>query len=583
MFGFICILSVSSYMSPNTESTLTVNATPAPTPRKNNVTKPKPAPSLMLSVPDAFPLTVGEPAIVIKFRLSDGTAASNVSCNIPGKEFISATAGDTGMVLRAIKETDDPIIIACKSNNGNVDIYITKVYTKAKPLIEDGAKSTELFETNPTPIQPKGLEVSEDVLKITLQNGEARTLKQSLVPEDAADGISSPTSLRLAKDEVIRVNIPGCDNGISFENADHTKRKTTWKCFELVSSSPENVAVIGGNTLIGTSKKGAADITIRSVTKSEILNLSNGFKEVLPLVVNPVSTIFTFPLTKDEKVEKLKVQIEQNTDLKIVSVPRIKSYNDVKDQYGKGIAGRFLVVTVDINNSNSAKQFLVQNVSIKFDPAQCNKIALNWQHIVNDYKGIFKEEYKNTTSEAIRSTCFDKYKEYFHFPVDLMPSDGSTLLAIDTAEKYRSWRYWTFKGARFAADVGSGLSIFKILGRDGKTGFNFLGSTLFTASEVLWPNVSEEKRKNLENDIPKSNVIVKGTDSAKVNLFIPINHVFTTSGWKSYKRKLKTATNDALFDQYMILFLVANSNGILIDENSRQVESKQGGGVKITQ
>jgi hypothetical protein len=363
----------------------------------------------------------------------------------------------------------------------------------------------------------------------------------------------------------------------------------------LESDRPYMVAVVNDRFLLGTGKRGEAVITIKKrVRKRQAAEFAA--KKDAAWTNTPAS----FSLGAGyEKMERLRVRIATNTDRRIVAVPRIKTYRAVRATYGKGIAKSYIVVAVDVNNSNPSKQFLIQNVSISFDPLQCEALAEMWAGMY--FEGLQQPvTLRNKmgrasgttvgsapvtadapTPEGKKNECISKYIEYFGFPNTIMPTDNTTMLAVAAAEKYKSPRYRLFQGIKFAADVGAALPVFNILGPDGRTGFNFLGGTLTTALDAALPKLSDEKLRNLEADIPKSNVIVRGNDTQTVNIFIPAEHVFTQAAWNDYKADLKNPATRDDFKFYMLLFLVANSNGILIDENSKQVESKQGGGARL--
>jgi hypothetical protein len=433
----------------------------------------------------------------------------------------------------------------------------------------------------------KPLTVSVPPLRVIRQN-EATALKMALTQDEDAREDEFPWYLGINKEEIIEVGVP------CLTNWDASTLKETLTCYKLTSSQPTVIAVVNDRFLVGMARRGEAVITATETVVAEtVVNRGTESESRSGHVSRTYSR--AFPLGNGfNDMDALRVRITSNTDRKIIAVPSLKTYKTVRDTYGKGIAKNFIVASVNIINNNPSKQFLVQNVSVSFDPNQCNNLAEIWARIYGEKITLRKSpatardeggkviavQTQDYTPESERNLCLTQYKSYFGVPTTILPTDANTMQAVGEAAKYRSFRYKLFQGLRFAADVGSGLTAFNILGREGRTGFNYLGGTLFSAADAALPKVSDEKRKNLEADVPKSNLIVKGNDSEEINIFIPATHIFKKSAWEQYKKTINKIEDDDGFRQYLLLFLVANSNGILIDENSKQVDSTQGGGAK---
>ena len=443
--------------------------------------------------------------------------------------------------------------------------------------------STTVFGQTPTPT-PSPL----PAFKIERSDRSVPFHQALIKDQDADDDDKNPWYLGIDKDEVVKFDLPEC----KVLDWDEDSQMETVTCFELVSSKPSVVTVLDDHFLVGMAKRGDAVITVREVTKKyKVENRGTISEEKIEQIKDKKVILENHRFSLGGSLRDfafVNVRIVSNTDKKIIAVPYLKDYKSVRDTYGKGIAKNYMVVAVRIINDNSGKQFLVQNVSVSFDPNQCNDLADIWAGVGAYGTSLRRPPNETEIDEAAkmvkdkRKDCMDNYEKNFAFPNTILPIDDNTMLAVGEAEKYRSRRYQFFQAIRFAADVGGGLTAFNLLGRDGITGFNFLGGTLFNAADAALPKSADEKRENLRRDVPKENVIVKGNDHQVVNIFIPIIHVLKKPAWEKYKTSIDKRKDDETFHQYMKLFLVANSSGILIDENSKAVESKQGGGAATT-
>ena len=319
----------------------------------------------------------------------------------------------------------------------------------------------------------------------------------------------------------------------------------------LTSSDKSKLDIVNGTMLVGVNPTGEDGIELSGAINSTPLNL-NG-------------------------LAKIKVVVLPNKfDEKIISEPTFLSYKVVKDAFGRRVAEYYLVIQVNIKNNNAGKQFLVQDVSVVFDPKQCRLME---QYFDNIPQAVNSADYETAFSEE---ECLKNYTANFKFPASISPIERDTILAAANTEKYRSKRYQIFRVLRFVADVGGGLTGFNILGPDGVNGFSFLGGTIFNSLENALPKNAEEKRQFLEKSVPEQNVLVNSRSSKKLNIFIPADRVFNQPSWEKYKKsvkeKLKKGQDDPLdFRRYMQLFLLATSNGVLIDENAETTNSKGGG------
>lgn len=464
--------------------------------------------------------------------------------------------------------------------------------------VQSASAQTPTTSVSPVPVATPPIAV--------FRKGTATALRVAMIQDKDAEEDEFSYYLPIEKEEIIKIDIPDCGE----PKWDEGSKTETTVCYRLVSSNPAVVSVLNSKFLIGMAKRGEASITVQEyILERQITNRGAENEERSAFVEQPKPKLMGIPLGRGfEVLEKIPIRVNSRVDKQIIAVPSLKTYQAVSDSYGKGIAKKYLVVAVDIINNNANKQYLIQNVSISFDPNQCNNLADVWGNVYaggttlrlkepektdengkkyretkNEKGGVYRTQNdiktETFTPDSERNVCLANYKRYFYFPATIMPTDGNTMLAVAESEKYRSRRYQLFQAMKFAADVGGGLTAFKILGRDGITGFNFLGGTLFNSADKALPRVSDQKLQNLGKDSPKPNVIVKGNDYQTVNIFIPAHHVLSNEAWEKYRNSRGDMKNiDAEFVRYMLLFLVANSNGILIDENSKQVESEQGGG-----
>lgn len=412
---------------------------------------------------------------------------------------------------------------------------------------------------------------AEKPIKIS-RNGRPETLKLALSYDESNPG----GALNVQCDEIIEVHTP---DGVRLE-----------------SSNPGVVRIVGDRHLVAGREPGTAEIRAYYPTGRAATPHAAEIAPTRPVVdpdgnvlvpgspgsperpaVNAVSPNTEFRLS-DRQNGRLFIRTGRTVTYAVEAVPKFFSYKDVKDAFGSRVAQNYVVVQVRIYNSMPDKKFLIKNVSAKFDPHQCTLQKDRWPGF-DDQK------------------CMEAYKRFFQFPINHSANDNTAMLGVAEVERYRSKRYRLFQALRWVADVGGGLSTFNLLGKDGVKAFAFMGSTLFNATDAALPKVAIEQKERLEKMLPKPNTIV-GDDPVDVNLFIPAAQVLSADVFKVYKKTAAKISGPSLdhafpnyardfseseFHRYIILFLVANASGTLIDRNAQQVDAKQGGGAPLFQ
>lgn len=308
----------------------------------------------------------------------------------------------------------------------------------------------------------------------------------------------------------------------------------------LETADPKIAAVVSGNMIIGVGKNEDDKSETLLSAKSGNLKFLLSDGENITLIVLPQITF------------------------EVTSKPTFLSYKIVKDAFGKGIAENFLVVQVNVKNNHPTKQFLMQEVSVMFDPKQCAAMT--------EYYQKFSEE-----------NCYAEYNNFFKYPTSISPIDRESIMGVANVEKYRSKRDLLFRSMKFIATVGSGLSGFNLLGGDAIKGFSFLGNGFNTATDDALPKIAVEKQGRLERSLPEEVTLVKSQSYKLVNIFVPADRVFTRNTWELYKRSIKKKKNDDATDfrRYIQLFLRSDATGILIENNSEKVSGKGGGATEI--
>lgn len=365
--SILCGTTVAGFLTGMTRASSHVTAAegePSKTPKKQAkkpaaVPTPTPTPSLVATTSTVASLPVGLPAtdLTPMLVLSDHTAATAVTCGLTVDQYDKADflgfVGPDGTKIYGRKETTDPITVICQNKNGTIPITINKI-------------SPEVFATAPSAPVVSQLTVPNDQIVVTLPNDKRQTLKSLLKYDDDID--SATPFIELAHDETFRLNIPACGPATENDNANHTKRKTTSTCYELLSSDPAVVAVAGGRSLMGAGTRGESVISVRAVKKTEILDLSTGVTESLSLEPDHTTT-YSMPVGKNaagniEGIGHFNVRIVRTGPALIRSGFTVMSEDDAKKTFGHLIGNNYYCITATIVNSSGTD---LQLTSIAFE------------------------------------------------------------------------------------------------------------------------------------------------------------------------------------------------------------------------
>lgn len=353
----------------------------------------------------------------------------------------------------------------------------------------------------------------------------------------------------------------------------------------LESLNTSAVAVIDNTKLLGIQKNMNVTIQIKQGGQEKFIrNVSNKDKVFIVRVV------------------------EESPD-RITSETTFLSYRDVRDNFGKRIANTYIVVQLTINNKSSNNQFYVQDIGIMLDPSQCTKVDEFFKKIKPYRLGdenskkvetdvVFED---GTKVDDVFNNCLKYYQSKFLIPTPVTPMDRNTVLAVGEAGALRSKRKIGFSAIRFIADMGSVFSGMKLLGSDGVKGFNFLGTNVLNSADNALPNVAGNKLENLKKALPEGPMIVNTRSAKLVNLFIPLDRIFSNNTWREYAQLVKTTDSgecapkskdktdkseisnpcESAFKLKMMteMFLVSQVEGVLINDNAPKFTLRPGGGL----
>jgi hypothetical protein len=379
------------------------------------------------------------------------------------------------------------------------------------------------------------------------KSGSRRLLNDSLAPREG----NEDTFLPILQGETIEFKF-----GASCEGC------------VLVSSDTSSVAVIDKTKLLGIQKN--MNVTIKVL---------QGNKE------------FFIESVSGENRSFIVRVVEESAD-RITSETTFLSYRDVRDNFGKRIANTYIVVQLTINNQSPNNQFYVQDIGIMLDPSQCTKVDEYFKKIkpyqLGDNYESPKAQNQNisfkdgTSTDEVFTNCLKYYQSKFLIPTPVTPMDRNTVLAIGNAGALRSKRKIGFSAIRFVADLGSVFSGLKLLGSDGIKGFNFLGTNILNSADNALPNVAGSKLENLQKSLPEGPMIVNTRSAKVVNLFIPLDRIFSNQTWREYTKLVKTSdSDDSSFKLKMMteMFLVSQVEGVLINDNAPKFTLRPGGGL----
>lgn len=284
--------------------------------------------------------------------------------------------------------------------------------------------------------------------------------------------------------------------------------------------------------------------------------------------------------TEWERVEffrqRSKEVIERITEdceaINIVATPMLLDYATVRQNYGKHVGERFVVVQMNIQNKSRTSQFYLQNVKVFFDPNQCQKVFGFYA------KTGYWEEQKRLSEQDFNTRCVSLFNSTFRnagfgHPVGMEPVQSEKVRAVAVAGLHRSPRRIGFQIANFVSSMAPVLSGLKFLGSDGELAFGFLGSTIIPSSDKLIPSIAAEKKENLDKVNGEADIVIKPGSHKIINLFIESGAIFDMDQWKMYKRAVTETDSKTLAYRRMLkLFLASDVDGILIGEDAPRIK-----------
>jgi hypothetical protein len=314
------------------------------------------------------------------------------------------------------------------------------------------------------------------------------------------------------------------------------------------------------------------------------------------------------PRMTSEQINKLLTDCDKD---KIVTSPTILDYRTVRDNYGKGVGEAFVVVQINISNRSDSSKFYLQNAQVALDPNKCSEASEYFDkiyysgeiqvarleteiakpgkandqnlktllHEAKDVRSDNAESLKNSKQKFLQQ-CIDQFMQNFQYPIALSAISRDKVLGVANASLYRSPRRIGFQIANFVSAMNPVLSGLNFLGRDGKSLFGFLGTTIIPEADKGIPNISNDKMKALEGAIKNGDIIIDPGKSEVINIFIESRYFFSSVTFPKYKASAKKATLEQLdFNRLLKLFLVSSVDGILIANDAPKVVSKPGSGL----
>jgi len=250
----------------------------------------------------------------------------------------------------------------------------------------------------------------------------------------------------------------------------------------------------------------------------------------------------------------------------IIPAPIILSYRDVKDSFGKRIADTYVVVQVNIKNPDIEHQFLLQDLSVVFDPNQCERA------------GEFYSRFDI-------SDCQAQYQKFLKYPIAYSPVAQPAIQAVAMIGQNHNPRNFGFRLLDFAANVGGALTGFNFIGRDGKAGLSVFNGTFLTASKTLIPDLTAGQLTRLTEQSYKPNTLVESKDTKTYDVFIPANQLFTKENWKLYKQSVGNGSEQSVeMLRLLQLVVTATASGTHVQKvEGDNGASATGGGAPLPQ
>ena len=247
--------------------------------------------------------------------------------------------------------------------------------------------------------------------------------------------------------------------------------------------------------------------------------------------------------------------------------PVLLSYKQAKDSFGRRVADTYVVVQVAVKNPDLTKQFLLQDLTAVLDPNECARAAEFYRHF--DLRG-----------------CQDLYAKYFKYPILYAPVDRPTLMATASVGQTRNPRNTAIRFLESVGSLGSALTGFNFIGRDGKAGIGIFNGTFLASTKSLFPDMTVGQMSRLTEQSYQPNTVIDSRQSKTFDIFIPSDQLFSKATWKLYTQSTRKASPDALeLRRLLQLVMTVQAQGVHIQsaDNEGAGDSPRGGGAPVAE
>jgi hypothetical protein len=263
-------------------------------------------------------------------------------------------------------------------------------------------------------------------------------------------------------------------------------------------------------------------------------------KKSLIAAIVLVCAAFLFVAGVNAQVSARATAPPPNDGSSVVVAPTIVDYHSVRDNYGKSVASRSLVVQVTVSNSDPNASLQVFSLAGIFDPNECHATKEFW-------------------AKFAAGKCETLYRKYFAAPAAYAPRDLRQVIADQQVGETNSLRSRVFRGLDAVVLVGSSLTALR-----GATALTILSATGIPALRNVWPDMSPAQLQRIM-DHGMQPVIINPSSSQTFVIFLPASSIFTKDTWALYTATAQTNTTEALeFKRAMQLFVVVQVDGAKI-------------------
>ncbi|MBV8855690.1 MAG: hypothetical protein JOZ02_01900 [Acidobacteria bacterium] len=244
--------------------------------------------------------------------------------------------------------------------------------------------------------------------------------------------------------------------------------------------------------------------------------------------------------------------------------PVLLSYKQAKDSFGRRIADTYAVVQVTIKNPDLTKQFLLQDLTAVLDPNECDRAGEFYRHF--DVRG-----------------CHDLYAKYFKYPIVYAPVERSALLATASVGQTNNPRNTAIRFLESVGSIGSALTGFDFIGRDGKAGIGIFNGSFLASTKSLFPDMTIGQMSRLTEQSYQPNTVVDSRQSKSFDIFVPTDQLFSKETWKLYRQSTRKAKPEALELRRMLqLVMTVQAKGVHIISADQNGDAPRAGGAPVT-